>query len=291
MNGDGHLDIIAALSGINTLRIYLNDGGTTPSFTSRSVATFSGVWSAEAVDIDGDGNLDLVAAGNGADEYAWWHSDGGDPPSFTKYVLSSTPDAPKSVIYGDLDNDGDIDIVGGTWTGGDLRWYENLRPSPSSEPSGQPSSQPTSTSVPTPSPTLVPTTAPTRAAAAPAAEESDDWEQWSFFPHGVTVLGAGVVCLVASGLGALAYHRHQERQEEKETHRQMPAAPALASVLPEECLADEIEARRLRAVKGLPPGAVIPAPPPRARSGKERSSSIRSKGELGQHYGDVHHLY
>jgi hypothetical protein len=96
-----------------------------------------------------------------------------------------------------------------------------------------------------------------------------------------------VLCLVASGIGASAYHRYQERQEEKETKRKKPAASALASVLPEECLADEIEARRLRAVKGLPPGAVIPSPPARARSGKERSSSIRSKGELGQHHGDT----
>ena len=85
-----------------------------------------GTGSLDFVDIDGDGDLDLIRAGtNGG---VWIHyNDGTDNfPGGDVTTLPSTGDARYYSIHGvDVDNDGDVDIVGTSEAHGAWLWLNN----------------------------------------------------------------------------------------------------------------------------------------------------------------------
>lgn len=78
-------------------------------------------------DIDGDGDNDVVAASGGG-IYWYQNSNGLGSFLFPKIVTTAVSDAgiytANSVAVGDIDNDGDIDIVSATYN--KIAWYENL---------------------------------------------------------------------------------------------------------------------------------------------------------------------
>ncbi|MEM9596023.1 MAG: FG-GAP-like repeat-containing protein, partial [Acidobacteriota bacterium] len=81
--------------------------------------------SVHAGDVDGDGDLDLMSASSDDDTIAWYENDGGANPSFTRIVISTTADGARSVYAGDLDGDGDLDILSASADDDAIAWYEN----------------------------------------------------------------------------------------------------------------------------------------------------------------------
>jgi hypothetical protein len=77
------------------------------------------------VDLDGDLDMDIVGIGRTPDDVAWYRNDGSE--SFTKVTIDSNAPGVRDVDVGDIDNDGDIDIlisqVDGTPDG--VYWYDN----------------------------------------------------------------------------------------------------------------------------------------------------------------------
>ncbi|MFZ5971469.1 MAG: BspA family leucine-rich repeat surface protein [Bacteroidota bacterium] len=128
LDQDGDLDILAtSTSSTAELSWYENDGN--ENFTFRSIALSpgtSGLRSVKSVDIDGDTDLDLVAG-----PY-WFENDGSQ--NFSQYVI--TPGLANSaggslfshgVNYGDMDGDGDMDLLTHGFVGNGFRWQENGR--------------------------------------------------------------------------------------------------------------------------------------------------------------------
>jgi len=132
MDGDGDLDLAAGNTGRYDYgcecylgqpnKVYLNEGGmlsTTPVFTSSdSDYTWSVAWG----DMDGDGDLDLAAGNSGLYDSGCscypgqpnnvYLNEGGmllATPVFT----SSDNDVTRSVAWGDMDGDGDLDLAAG----------------------------------------------------------------------------------------------------------------------------------------------------------------------------------
>lgn len=124
MDNDGILDYVS--SGFRELvRIYRGNGNGTfqapIDVDSLNVRT----WDIDAADLNGDGDIDLVVAGEGSPTRVFTNQliDSGTL-TFSRSDISSGPDASRSTDIGDVDNDGDLDIVVSV-TGASNRLHRN----------------------------------------------------------------------------------------------------------------------------------------------------------------------
>lgn len=123
LDKDGDLDILGAtLSG--GIYWWRNDGaGTFTSITIRtgsSTASGSRSWVVGG-DIDKDEDIDVIGTAALDNEVAWWENDGAE--HFTKHMVSYGLGSPVTVSLGDVNGDGNLDILVG---GAAVAWWENL---------------------------------------------------------------------------------------------------------------------------------------------------------------------
>jgi hypothetical protein len=130
VNSDGHLDVLSASGGNDTIAWYQNSGDATPTFVEHVISAETE--SADAVfaaDIDGDGDIDVLSASSVPgtisrnDKVAWYENDRSDPPVWTERAIAETAEGSNWLVSADIDSDGDFDLVSAT-TGGGVTWYE-----------------------------------------------------------------------------------------------------------------------------------------------------------------------
>jgi len=112
VNGDGYLDIVVGNWGIN--RVYRNDG-TGTAWSSGDITSDTHNSHCIALgDVDADGDIDVVA-GNGypAGEVNRWYTNNGSGTVWTGNDITSDTDVTYAVALGDVDSDGDVDVVVG----------------------------------------------------------------------------------------------------------------------------------------------------------------------------------
>ena len=73
-------------------------------------------------DLDGDDDIDIpvIFLGN---EMAWFENDG--EQTFTKIWIDNHTEGGYGMDATDLDDDGDIDLIGLSWYDDRVTWYEN----------------------------------------------------------------------------------------------------------------------------------------------------------------------
>ena len=130
---DGDPDVLITTRDADQVLLFENGGsGDVPVFGSRVIdGSLDGAVSVYTGDLDGDGKLDIVAAGENGNQIAWYRNTGVRPAGFERRFIRNGPvpdpalDYAKSVNTGDVDGDGDVDVIFGSEQENIIGWYEN----------------------------------------------------------------------------------------------------------------------------------------------------------------------
>jgi hypothetical protein len=142
LDGDGDSDILATAVGeLNPSMVdaadvdqvrggglfwFQNDLRTGGGFTQVKVAPrLLYAVGIHVADMDNDGDLDLLSVERDGNTVAWYENDGARPPKFRPHGITFNALAAVSIHAGDLDGDGDMDVVSAAEDENKIAWYLN----------------------------------------------------------------------------------------------------------------------------------------------------------------------
>ncbi len=123
---DGDIDLVAA-AFFDDAFWYENTDGVGGSWTAHSIsaASMAGTQSAEAVDMDRDGDLDAVVTSTIDDTIAWFENLDGAGNFGPILTVSAAADGAFWATGADLDDDGDVEVIGASFVDDTVAWFEN----------------------------------------------------------------------------------------------------------------------------------------------------------------------
>ncbi|MCP3962133.1 MAG: DUF11 domain-containing protein [bacterium] len=127
LDRDGDLDVLGASQQGDEQAWWENLTGDATSWTKHTIdAAVDGARSTLAVDLDLDGDFDVAGSAFDGDEVAWWENTAGDASAWTKRSVDRSVDGASEVFAADVDQDGDVDLLGGASEAGTVLVWENL---------------------------------------------------------------------------------------------------------------------------------------------------------------------
>ncbi|MCK5065434.1 MAG: T9SS type A sorting domain-containing protein [Candidatus Fermentibacteraceae bacterium] len=126
MDGDGDMDILAGDMSFGEIIWWDNTDGSGTSWIRHTVAS-TNANSVYSDDINGDGSMDVLGVNRNIDSVSWWENADSSGTFWIEHTIDENFGDPMGVYSEDIDNDGDLDVLCGSFLNHDeMSWWENL---------------------------------------------------------------------------------------------------------------------------------------------------------------------
>ncbi len=123
---DGDTDVLGSAFYGNELILFVNDGGSPPSWGRQVIdGDFVEALAVSVVDLDGDGLPDILGGSAAGAEVVWWRNLGGSPAAWSRSTIDDGVSGVHDVAGADLDGDGDVDVIGVSFEDDEILWWSN----------------------------------------------------------------------------------------------------------------------------------------------------------------------
>ncbi len=126
VDADGDMDLLSALEDGDAVVLSKNLNGTGTSWASGQVGQGDGPLDVETADVDGNGTLDVLTIYSQETRVAWYSNQEGDGSLWFEVDMMLSGQGGHSVSPGDMNGDGDMDAVSGSF-GNDLLVFHRNR--------------------------------------------------------------------------------------------------------------------------------------------------------------------
>lgn len=126
IDGDGDTDVIGSAHYTDDVKLWMNEGGDPISWAEYTVdGDFTDPCEVYAADVDGDGRTDILGSAYSGALISWWRNDGSTPSDWEEHTIREGYHGAHDVWAGDLDDDGDTDVVGVAAEDDEITWWRN----------------------------------------------------------------------------------------------------------------------------------------------------------------------
>jgi len=127
VDGDNDLDVLGAATEAADITWWENLNGNGLSWDEHLVdGDYTWSHGVYASDVDGDNDIDILGASVDDKEVTWWENINGDGLTWTEHIVDDDAYGAVTVQTADMDDDGDLDIIGAVYYNNDVIWWENI---------------------------------------------------------------------------------------------------------------------------------------------------------------------